>query len=109
MAQRIVQRIEVIADVSFPQEEIAYLTLHLMAKLNHRENKNDQELSKEVVKVLKRLSQEFRFSLIEDHQLFNGLLDHLSPMMIRLNRGIRIENPLTEEIKKRKSQKFLKQ
>ena len=70
-----------------------------MAKSNHRENKNDQELSKEVAKVLKRLSQEFRFSLIEDHQLFNGLLDHLSPMMIRLSRGIRIENPLTEEIK----------
>lgn len=106
MAQRIVQRIEVIADVSFPQEEIAYLTLHLMAKLNHRENKNDQELSKEVVKVLKRLSQEFRFSLIEDHQLFNGLLDHLSPMMIRLSRGIRIENPLTEEIKKENPKVF---
>ncbi|HGE9039264.1 TPA: transcription antiterminator [Enterococcus faecium] len=106
VAQRIVQRIEVIADVSFPQEEIAYLTLHLMAKSNHRENKNDQELSKEVAKVLKRLSQEFRFSLIEDHQLFNGLLDHLSPMMIRLSRGIRIENPLTEEIKEENPKVF---
>ena len=58
------------------------------------------------MKVLKRLSQEFRFSLIEDHQLFNGLLDHLSPMMIRLSRGIRIENPLTEEIKKENPKVF---
>lgn len=76
MAQRIVQRIEVIAGVSFPEEEIAYLTLHLMAKSNHKENQNDQELSKELAKVLKRLSQEFHFSLVEDLQLFNGLLDH---------------------------------
>ncbi|EME3595564.1 transcription antiterminator [Enterococcus faecium] len=100
VAQRIVQRIEVIAGVSFPEEEVAYLTLHFMAKSNHKENQNNQELSKELAKVLKRLSQEFHFSLVEDLQLFNGLLDHLSPMMIRLSRGIRIENPLTEEIKK---------
>ncbi len=39
VAQRIVQRIEVIAGVSFPEEEIAYLTLHLMAKSNHKEIK----------------------------------------------------------------------
>lgn len=106
VAQRIVQRIEVIAGVSFPEEEIAYLTLHLMAKSNHKENQNDQELSKELAKVLKRLSQEFHFSLVEDLQLFNGLLDHLSPMMIRLSRGIRIENPLTEEIKKENPKVF---
>ncbi len=50
MAQRIVQRIEVIAGVSFPEEEISYLTLHFMAKSNHKENQNDQELSKELAK-----------------------------------------------------------
>lgn len=61
VAQRIVQRIEVIAGVSFPEEEIAYLTLHLMAKSNHKENQNDQELSKELAKVLKDCLRNFIF------------------------------------------------
>ncbi|WP_165006163.1 MULTISPECIES: PRD domain-containing protein [unclassified Enterococcus] len=100
VAEKIVERIKVVANVSFPPEEISYLTLHLMAKSNRNETKSNHTLKKEITKAISHLSQYFNEPLTEDQQLQNGLLDHLAPMLVRLERGITLENPLTEEIKK---------
>lgn len=106
VAQQIVRRIEVVTAISFPEEEISYLALHLMAKSNHKETDVNQELAKELAAVITYLSHEIGLPLTDDYQLRNGLLDHLAPMLVRLERGITLENPLTAEIKQEHPQAF---
>lgn len=98
VAQKIMKRIEGVAKVSFPEEEISYLALHLMAKSNHQKAETNQRLTKEVMAAIRDLSEAVGYPLSGDYQLRNGLLDHLAPMLVRLQRGIRLENPLTAEI-----------
>ncbi|WP_159721206.1 BglG family transcription antiterminator [Enterococcus sp. CSURQ0835] len=100
VAKKIVQRIEKDVQVYFPIEEIAYLALHLMAKSNQIKNEENQKLAVELTQTLQSLSQSIGYSLVENYQLKNGLLEHLVPMLVRLNRGIRLGNPLTTEIKR---------
>ncbi|WP_313629776.1 BglG family transcription antiterminator [Enterococcus devriesei] len=99
VAKKIVKRIEMMANVIFPVEEISYLIVHLMAKSNHEANESNQELLKELDTAIEKISQALGYSLADDLQLKNGLLDHLGPLLVRSNRGISLENPLTEEIK----------
>ncbi|EMF0301221.1 BglG family transcription antiterminator [Enterococcus hirae] len=100
VAKKIVQRMNRVTKVPFPEAEIHYLTLHLVAKSNPIEKINDELLYEELARVIEQLADFFGDSLIEDQQLKNGLLNHLTPMVVRLRQGITLENPLTEDIKK---------
>lgn len=101
VAKKIVQRMNRVTKVPFPEAEIHYLTLHLVAKSNPIEKINDELLYEELARVIEQLADFFGDSLIEDQQLKNGLLNHLTPMVVRLRQGITLENPLTEDIKKK--------
>ena len=105
-AKNITRRIESIMNVRFPKDEIAYLALHLMAKSNQNHKRENQELVTELMSVLKELAQVLGQSIVEDYQFRNGLLNHLEPMLVRLERGIALENPLTKEIKKEDPRAF---
>lgn len=93
-------------NVRFPKDEIAYLALHLMAKSNQNHKRENQKLVTELMSVLKELAQVLGQSIVEDYQFRNGLLNHLEPMLVRLERGIALENPLTKEIKKEDPRAF---
>ncbi len=100
VARKMIRRIEHGAQVTFPEEEVFYLALHLMAKSNREEKLNDKTLYEELTVVLNQFAYFFGEALAEDAQLKHGLLNHLGPMLVRLERGITLENPLTNEIKK---------
>ncbi|EOL22421.1 hypothetical protein WO3_02781 [Enterococcus faecalis EnGen0342] len=106
VARKIVSRIEVFSKISFPSEEVSYLTLHLMAKSNHPVVEENQELTGALTHAITLLSNSLGYSLNEDYQLKSGLLDHLKPMLIRLERKISLDNPLTGEIKSNYPQAF---
>ncbi|MEG0078086.1 MULTISPECIES: BglG family transcription antiterminator [Enterococcus] len=106
VAQKIVKRIETFANISFPSEEISYLALHLMAKSNHPVGEENQELTGELTHALSLLSSSLGYSLSDDYQLKTGLLDHLKPLLVRLERKISLDNPLTDEIKNNYPQAF---
>ena len=99
-AKNIVNRIEDFSQIPFPSEEVSYLALHLMAKSNHSVVEENQELSNELSQAMTALSKNLCYSISEDYQLRVGLLDHLKPMLVRLERNISLDNPLTDEIKK---------
>ncbi len=75
-------------------------------KIESRGKGTDQELLAELTVTLNQFAQFFHRPLNEDHQLKNGLLNHLAPMLVRLERGITLENPLKEEIMKEDRQAF---
>lgn len=106
VAKNIVKRIEDFSQTPFPEEEISYLALHLMAKSNHSVVEENQELSNEINEAMTDLSKNLCYSISEDYQLRVGLLDHLKPMLIRLERNISLDNPLTSEIKKNYTRAF---
>lgn len=106
VSKNIMERIERVMQVVFPEEEVFYLALHLMAKSNREEKVTDQELLAELTVTLNQFAQFFHRPLNEDHQLKNGLLNHLAPMLVRLEQGITLENPLKEEIMKEDRQAF---
>ncbi|MBP3038502.1 BglG family transcription antiterminator [Bacillaceae bacterium Marseille-Q3522] len=101
VAKKILQRIEVIANVKIPPEEVSYLTLHLMAKSNHQQEDRTLThhlLENELLTVLKEMEEDTGYPVTEDYPLRNGLLDHLKPLLVRLKQGIHLENPLVKEI-----------
>ena len=99
VAKRIIARIESIIGFHFPKEEQMYLTLHLMSKSNLIQNNLDEELGGSLANLLAKIQQETGYPFWHDEQLKNGLIQHLKPMLVRLQQNIKLENPLIDEIK----------
>ena len=106
VAKRIIARIESIIGFHFPKEEQMYLTLHLMSKSNLIQNDLDEELASSLANLLLKIQQETGFPFWHDEQLKNGLIQHLKPMLVRLQQNIKLENPLIDEIKNQYGEVF---
>lgn len=106
VAKNILYRVEKELEIVFPKEEIHYLTLHLMAKSNQQSSRVHDDLSDNLLTAIEQISEEIDLQLIEDYQLYNGLLEHLKPMLIRLQKGIVLRNPLIDTIKKQYPEYF---
>lgn len=101
VATQIVKRLEPIVEVTFPEAELDYLTLHLMAKSTQIAMEENSQLELEVQASLGQLQEVLGYPLKENRQLIDGLLEHMRPMLIRLEKQIRQENPLLREIQTR--------
>ena len=106
VARRIIARIESIIGFHFPKEEQMYLTLHLMSKSNLIQNNLDEELGGSLANLLAKIQQETGYPFWHDEQLKNGLIQHLKPMLVRLQQNIKLENPLIDEIKNQYAEVF---
>ena len=63
VSKNIMVRIERVMQVVFPEEEVFYLALHLMAKSNREEKVTDQELLAELTVTLNQFAQFFSSSI----------------------------------------------
>jgi lichenan operon transcriptional antiterminator len=99
VACRIIARIESIIGFHFPKQEQMYLTLHLMSKSNLIKDDFDGALSSSLTKLLLKIQQETGYPFWHDESLKNGLIQHLKPMLVRLEQNIKLGNPLIDEIK----------
>ncbi len=96
-------------NLNFPDEEVAYISMHLKgARLLHVEEElsenDDPELSLEVLQhLIMRLILEFEkqssHHLSDDDLLVNGLMTHLRPALTRVKYKMEIRNPLLNQIK----------
>jgi mannitol operon transcriptional antiterminator len=90
--------------IEIPYDEIGYITIHLLGSNVYVGNPSSSEdwatlqilTGKILGEVSERLQQE---SLIRDEQLFGGLLEHLRPAIYRLKNGLKLKNPVLEEIR----------
>ena len=101
VAERIIRRIEEEMNICFPPEEIAYLTLHLGAKNNRTFEVNGismSEMEKELESVLQMMDEETGFSLSSDRALKKNLIEHLRPMLMRVEQSVNLKNPLLSDI-----------
>lgn len=100
VAKKIIDRVESVIGYSFPKEEQMYLTLHLMTKSNCIQHESDSDLCLSLTNLLGKIQQETGFLFLKDEQLKNGIIQHLKPMLVRLEQNIKLKNPLLDEIKK---------
>lgn len=106
VARKILKRVTLATQIEFPIEEVDYITLHLISKsynnAHYISNDNFEQIRKELVMAIEQLEP----CLKNDFQFIEGLLAHLSTMLIRLEGQINLENPLTAEIQKNYQVKY---
>lgn len=108
VAKKIIDRVETVIGFHFPKEEQMYLTLHLMTKSNcmPHDSDSDSTLCLSLNNLLIKIQQETGYLFLQDEQLKSGLIQHLKPMLVRLEQNIKLKNPLLDEIKKNYSEFF---
>lgn len=109
LAGDIIRELEREFSVEIPKSEIGYVCLHLKgAKVQQlelddesRESVVDQrELMEVVSEMVDRFDRKLSCLLKQDEEfVIQGLAAHLRPTLVRLENGLRIENPLLEQIK----------
>ncbi|MBZ6008629.1 BglG family transcription antiterminator [Leuconostoc gelidum subsp. aenigmaticum] len=107
VAQKIIKRIEKSYHLQMPESEIAYLTIQLMAKGKNPNITSDENLQKDLDIVLQQIEIDTGLPVSQDYELRKNLIEHLRPMIIRLEQGLQLKNPLLQEIKTRYPSYFL--
>lgn len=105
-ARDVAAEIERAFDVELPQEEIAYMALHLAGR-----QVIDQDSSRGLIisdqtwetvdEMLAAIKAAFGFDFADDLELRMNLARHIEPLSIRLTCHMRIENPLLAETRER--------
>lgn len=108
-AQKIVQRVEVSLQVSFPAEEAMYIALHLQNKITSKAvfcqvDYTEEEIRQQLLEQLVEVNEKTGVDLTEDSILVDGLMLHLVPLLNRLQNHTSIENPLLDQIKEQYSE-----
>ncbi|TRZ36257.1 PRD domain-containing protein [Niallia circulans] len=102
-AQKIAARLERTFEVTIPDEEIGYITMHLRgAKIRYDKDIGIKDENIEVAVIVQSLIKNVENLLhtrLLDETLSQGLLAHLQPALYRLKQKMRISNPLLSNIK----------
>lgn len=90
--------------IHIPNSEIHYIAIHLMGKRALKKNDADIIMDKQSMQlmdtILEDIKQVFHIDFSHDLDLYSMLTLHLQPMLNRLQYGLKITNPLVEQIKK---------
>ncbi|MCM3765964.1 BglG family transcription antiterminator [Neobacillus niacini] len=108
VAEEIVNELQRELGVAFPEEEIAYITIHLLGtkmvtELHLDETKIqgiiDQQIYEIVKEIIDTVADDLHLNIKDDHELFVALSLHLRPAIHRFHYGINLPNPLLDDIK----------
>lgn len=90
--------------ITIPSSEIHYIAIHLMGKqalkMNNANIVMEQTTMDLIDAILEETKQVFNIDLTLDLELYSMIAVHIQPMLNRLHYGLKITNPLTEQIKK---------
>lgn len=114
LAEKCASRIGEKFSIQFPKQEVAYLAVHLagkkIAKGKNDDNGNiviNNQISELVRDMLEEVYQVFRIDFRNDLELIMSLGQHLVPLTVRIKYGMRMKNPILNEIKERFSLAFI--
>lgn len=109
VAQRIAEILERELHVALPDEEIAYIAIHLAGKqvvfADYRGLEGESVISDDVwavvSEILERIWSAFRFDFRGDLELRMNLAQHIIPLSARLHYHLTALNPMASEIRTR--------
>lgn len=109
IAKEIAKEVEKLYGLKLPQAEIGYISLHILGSKMQQgftidrseeiiDSSDDfvRDLAKEIIHLVGIV---LSVDLQDDQQLLTGLILHLRPTINRLKYGLRLKNPLLNEIK----------
>ena len=105
-ARSLAQAIQEDFGVEVPEEEVAYITMHLRGTklrqdgaLERYFETSDLELASRVKALIHYVEEQTGVALAGDSSLYTGLLAHIDRAIQRLRENLKIYNPLLPEIK----------
>lgn len=103
VASNMASMIEKRFNVKMPEDEIGYITIHLLSSnvtsIKNIERDDWIQIHIYVSKLIENFEKVSELNLDGDNQLFNGLAQHLRPMLSRIKHNIVLKNPLLNDIK----------
>lgn len=111
VATEIIEEVEHLTGLTFPQSEINYVIVHLLGtKLVQQETLekfSEYDEVKSIVQcMLEQLKDKLGWDFSDDTELIQGLTLHIRPAMNRLRYKMNIRNPLLDEIKTKYTSAF---
>lgn len=105
VAEKLLQRLEVLFQMEIPKDEIGYITMHLRgakARSSYQDYHltDNVELMAKVKRLIDICAEKLGANLGNDQSLLNGLLIHMEPAIFRMKQDMKIRNPLLDQIKK---------
>lgn len=105
VATEIAADVENYYHVKFPQQEIAYIAMHLLGTklLSQTKSQVDHVINDEILHlvhfVLEKIEEQLELGIQNDQELILGLSLHLKPAVNRIKFGMNIRNPMLQDIK----------
>ncbi len=102
VAQAILDGLSHLLDLDFPQAEVANIALHLVTKsqsISQDEQVLPFDAEQSLKAVLTQMDKAMGSHFAEDRLLLHHLLAHFGPVFLRLKYHIRLDNPLTKDVK----------
>lgn len=107
VANSIVEILKQYADVEFNNTDVEYLCRQLFAhRITNNLKSNSKNYSDIVNEIIKVMSKIEKVDLTQDEHLYKSLVYHVPAMIVRLQKGIQIINPLLDSIKRQYSELF---
>lgn len=105
LADSIIRSIEQAYQLQCPVGERNYVQLHIASKRMTEDEESWQELQSDrlllaVRSMLDYIHERYAYDLRNDERLSRDLYAHLKPMMIRLEHGMNMRNPMLHHIRK---------
>lgn len=108
IAKEIVELMESTFHITFPENEIVYITIHLAGKkMLYQADESDQniiitqEISDLVTAMLERVYDLYKFDFRNDLELRMVLCQHLVPLSVRIKYEMNLKNPLLRDVKEK--------
>lgn len=113
LAKEIISTIERKYDITFPNAEITYITMHLMGtKLIVKQDgdvilsQEEEELFEIARRIINTVGDKLQYNLRDDQELLTSIVMHLKPAIYRYHNNMNIRNPLLDSIKTNYSDVF---
>ncbi|HAB95166.1 MAG TPA: hypothetical protein DCF49_10525 [Lachnospiraceae bacterium] len=114
LAVRILEAMEKEFGIPIPRGELSYVLLHIRgAKMAYTGEERefpsdlgDDKLLPMIDRMIDVYNEGIAEELKEDEEFLRGLLVHLRPVLVRLSTGLRIHNPILEDIKEEYAEIF---
>lgn len=110
VAEHIVKKVENILNVTFPEEEVAYVAIHLLGTKmvsvsGKRDEKNvdhliNPETHQLIDAILEKIEDKMDLKINRDKELIVALGLHLKPAINRYKYDMNIRNPMLKDIKR---------
>lgn len=89
--------------ISIPEDEIGYITIHLLGSnvtyMGNPDKDNWVHIHLIVSTLIENAGNKAHINFNNDNQLFDGLVQHIRPAIYRIKHDLKIKNPLINEIK----------